>query len=109
MPIDVTPILTALEAGAKDAFQGITTDLEKRVFPALAGIAKSIAAIAEDFSAGEISQSRAKAELRMARNAAEAWIVAFVEAALDRVQQAMNAVFRAAAGAVNAAIGFALL
>jgi len=109
MAIDVEPILEALETSAGDAFHGITSDLEKHIFPALAGIAKSIVAIAADVAAGEISESRAKIELRMARNAAEAWIVGFVEATLERIQGAINATLRAAAEVINRAVGFALL
>ncbi len=45
----------------------------------------------------------------MARNAAEAWIVGFVEATLERVQEAVNAVLKAAASVIGRVIGFAII
>lgn len=102
-------VMGALEGNAAAAFGGISADLEKQVFPALAAIAKAIVAIGEDLAAGEISENRAGIELQMAQNAAEAWIVGFVEATLERVQQAVNAVLTAAAAVINRVIGFAVI
>lgn len=102
-------VMAALEGNAATAFGGISDDLEKQVFPALAAIAKAIVAIGEDLAAGEISETRAGIELQMAQNAAEAWIVGFVEATLERVQQALNAVLNAAASVINRVIGFAVI
>jgi hypothetical protein len=106
---DFDTVLEALTTGANALFKDVASDVNKQVVPALAALSRSVVAIGADLAAGDISQERARIEFGMARRAAQAWIVAFVEATLARVEQLLNAVIQAASQAINGAVGFALV
>lgn len=102
----------AISAGSSAArAQGIALkgDFETLVKPQLDDILVQVAAITEDYTAGNILRDQAQGDLTTQRNRIVPVILGVAELALLAVQTIINAVMNALKTAVNTAAGIALL
>jgi Asp-tRNA(Asn)/Glu-tRNA(Gln) amidotransferase B subunit len=109
MNIDINVIATGILTAAKGVFDKQWPDVQKYVESEAQMYAQRLASVAKLYADGIISQKRAKEHVALQNTAWETTLISVKGLSQLMIEAALNAAIKVIQGAVNKAIGFALL